>query len=228
MPRKLKVYQTSQGFYDLAIAAPTMKAALKAWGASASPELFRQGFAKESDDKDVIAAAMAQPGIVLRRPVGSNKAFREHAELPTAESLSKHLKQADLPRKKTTAPNAERTRKPAKRDTVEKAEDEAAAQANEKAERKAAAAFEKEERRREKQRQKEETAAARARARRNTAIDKAKSALERARREHDRRAAAIEKDRAAIESRAKEEEMRWKKLEIGLEAALHKATRVAE
>jgi hypothetical protein len=29
MPRKLKVYQTSQGFYDLAIAAPSMKAALK-------------------------------------------------------------------------------------------------------------------------------------------------------------------------------------------------------
>jgi colicin import membrane protein len=33
MPRKLKVYQTSQGFYDLAIAVPSMKAALEAWGA---------------------------------------------------------------------------------------------------------------------------------------------------------------------------------------------------
>ena len=28
MPRKLKTYLTSQGFYDLAIAAPLMKAAL--------------------------------------------------------------------------------------------------------------------------------------------------------------------------------------------------------
>ncbi|CCD90984.1 hypothetical protein BRAO375_1310007 [Bradyrhizobium sp. ORS 375] len=33
MPRKLKTYQTSLGFYDLAIAAPSMKAALEAWGA---------------------------------------------------------------------------------------------------------------------------------------------------------------------------------------------------
>jgi hypothetical protein len=31
MPRKLKAYLTSQGFYDLAIAAPLMKAALEAW-----------------------------------------------------------------------------------------------------------------------------------------------------------------------------------------------------
>ena len=75
MPRKLKVYQTSQGFYDLALAAPPMKAALEAWGASSN--LFHQGFAKESDDSDVIEAAMAKPGIVLKRPVGSNKPFRE-------------------------------------------------------------------------------------------------------------------------------------------------------
>jgi hypothetical protein len=32
MPRKLKTYQTSVGFYDLAIAAPSMKGALEAWG----------------------------------------------------------------------------------------------------------------------------------------------------------------------------------------------------
>jgi len=31
MVRKLKVYQTSQGFFDLVIAAPSMKAALEAW-----------------------------------------------------------------------------------------------------------------------------------------------------------------------------------------------------
>ena len=48
MARKLKVYQTSEGFYDLAVAAPSMKAALEAWGAGSN--LFHQGFAKESDD----------------------------------------------------------------------------------------------------------------------------------------------------------------------------------
>jgi hypothetical protein len=31
MARKLKTYQTSLGFFDLAIAAPSMKAALQAW-----------------------------------------------------------------------------------------------------------------------------------------------------------------------------------------------------
>ena len=80
MARKLKTYQTSLGFFDLAIAAPSMKAALEAWGADSN--LFHRGAAKESDDPDVIAAAMAKPGVVLRRPVGSDGSFGEHAELP--------------------------------------------------------------------------------------------------------------------------------------------------
>jgi hypothetical protein len=41
MARNLKTYQTSLGFYDLAIAAPSMKAALEAWGAGSN--LFHQG-----------------------------------------------------------------------------------------------------------------------------------------------------------------------------------------
>jgi hypothetical protein len=64
MPRKLKVYQTSLGFFDLAIAAPSMKAALEAWGAGSN--LFHQGVAKESDDRKVIDAAMEKPGTILQ------------------------------------------------------------------------------------------------------------------------------------------------------------------
>src|SRR3981081_1666877 len=60
MARKLKTYQTSLGFFDLAMAAPSMKAALEAWGADSN--LFHQGAAKESHDPDVIAATMAKPG----------------------------------------------------------------------------------------------------------------------------------------------------------------------
>ena len=71
MARRLKTYQTSLGFFDLAIAAPSMKAALEAWGADSN--LFHQGAAKESHDPDVIAATMAKPGVVLRRPVGSDR-----------------------------------------------------------------------------------------------------------------------------------------------------------
>ncbi len=58
MPRKLKVYQTSQGFYDLAVAAPSMKAALEAWGAGSN--LFHQGFAKESDDSKATSGSDGQ------------------------------------------------------------------------------------------------------------------------------------------------------------------------
>jgi len=58
-----------------------MKAALEAWGAGSN--LFHQGVAKESGDPDVVAATMSKPGVVLRRPVGSDGPFREHADLPT-------------------------------------------------------------------------------------------------------------------------------------------------
>jgi hypothetical protein len=66
MARKLKTYQTSLGFFDQAIAAPSMKAALEAWGADSN--LFHQGAAKESDDPDVIAATMKKPGVVSGDP----------------------------------------------------------------------------------------------------------------------------------------------------------------
>ena len=88
MARKLKTYQTSLGFFDLAIAAPSMKAALEAWGADSN--LFHQGAARESDDPDVIAAAMAKPGIVLRRPVGSAGSFGEHSAHRPAHALRSH------------------------------------------------------------------------------------------------------------------------------------------
>jgi hypothetical protein len=127
MARKLKTYQTSLGFFDLAIAAPSMKAALEAWGADSN--LFHQGAAKESDDPDVIAAAMAKPGVVLRRPVGSDGSFGEHAELPTDLGGGRSTKAAS----KSKGPNA---KKPSSR-PVDKAAD-----------RKAALAFEREQRRR--------------------------------------------------------------------------------
>jgi hypothetical protein len=75
MAKKLKVFQTSLGFFDLAIAAPSMKAALEAWGADSN--LFHQRAAQESRDPDVVAAAMAKPCVVLRCPVGSNGPFKD-------------------------------------------------------------------------------------------------------------------------------------------------------
>jgi colicin import membrane protein len=46
MERRLKTYQTSSGFFDLAVAAPSMKAAAGAWGSRTN--VFKQGFAKET------------------------------------------------------------------------------------------------------------------------------------------------------------------------------------
>jgi colicin import membrane protein len=70
MARKLKTYQTSLGFFDQVMAAPSMKAALEAWGTKTN--LFHQGVAKEVNDPDVIAATMRQSGLILKRPIGSN------------------------------------------------------------------------------------------------------------------------------------------------------------
>src|SRR3954447_8374847 len=113
MPRKLKVYQTSQGFYDLAIAAPSMKAALEAWGANMN--VFHQGFARETDDREVVTAAMEKPGVVLKRPVGSGQRFREHAELPTAASLDAPVRKGKAQGKRQQPPKARTTDEQAER-----------------------------------------------------------------------------------------------------------------
>ena len=110
MARKLKTYQTSLGFFDQAIAAPSMKAALEAWGADSN--LFHQGAAKESHDPDVIAATMAKPGVVLKRPVGSDGPFSEHAELPTnlGRMKGRSRPQAERPRRRSLPPSRTRLR----------------------------------------------------------------------------------------------------------------------
>ena len=61
-----------------------MKAALEAWGAASN--LFHQRAAKESKNPDIIAAIIAKPGVVLKRPVGAAGPFRQHG-LPTEAAL---------------------------------------------------------------------------------------------------------------------------------------------
>src|SRR5947207_7111174 len=196
MARKLKTYQTSIGFFDQAIAAPSMKAALEAWGTKTN--LFHQGVAKEVDDPEVIAATMRKPGVILRRPVGSNGPFKEHAELP--KDLSADVK--GRPR---------RTRARLKKQQAAKIDD--------KASRRAALAFERQQRQRESERQKEEAAREKERERREKAVAKAQTALERAKQDHDKRASAIETERAAIDKRSQAEDARWEKQKQKLEMA---------
>ncbi|UQR64839.1 cell envelope biogenesis protein TolA [Bradyrhizobium sp. C-145] len=202
MARKLKTYQTSLGFFDLAIAAPSMKAALEAWGADSN--LFHQGAAKESDDRDVIAAAMAKPGVVLRRPVGTDRPFSEHAELPTDLGGGGTAKAGRKPK------GSKANKRPSR--PVDKA-----------AERKAALAYEREQSRRELERAKEEAARQKERERRQQAVDKAQAALDKAQQEHAKRAAAIKAEAEALEKRSQTEEARWDREKERLESALRRA-----
>ncbi|MEH3102465.1 MAG: hypothetical protein PGN12_00980 [Sphingomonas phyllosphaerae] len=69
MPRKLKVFRTPAGFHDAYVAAPSRRAALAAWGATA--DLFARGAAEEVTDPALMEAPLATPGEVVKRSRGS-------------------------------------------------------------------------------------------------------------------------------------------------------------
>lgn len=92
MAAKLKSFVTESGFFELAVAAPSRAAALRAWGMK--HDLFAQGLARQTSDKDVIATTMAKPGTVLRRPLGAKDPFREDAALPDVKGTPKRKKKA--------------------------------------------------------------------------------------------------------------------------------------
>jgi len=200
MARKLKTYRTSLGFYDLAIAAPSMKGALEAWGAGSN--LFHQGIAKETDDQGVVAATMAKPGVVLKRPAGSSGRFAEHSDLPT------DLGDEDGGRKRSRRPEPKRRPAP---------------KISEKDARKAAADFEREQKLRDAERHKEETARAKERAKREKLVARAQAALDKAQRQHEERAESLEAERAAIEKRIEAEDARWETEKDKLTKALRRA-----
>src|ERR1700749_1638914 len=90
MPPRLKVFQTHIGFHDLIVAAPSQAKALAAWGGK--PSEFKYGFAKETKDAGAVEAALAQPGVVLKRPHGSKASYKVEADAPRAPRLSKTQK----------------------------------------------------------------------------------------------------------------------------------------
>jgi colicin import membrane protein len=209
MARKLKTYITNLGFFELALAAPSMKAALEAWGMGHNA--FHQGFAKETHDPKIVAATMAKPGVVLKRPVGSKGAFSQDAALPKDWALDAG---GELPR-----PKKEKA-KPAPKAKAPKTK------RNDKAERAAIISFEKEKARREREREKEE---ARQEARqekerreRERDAEKAQAALDRAQARHDAAMAEIEAAREKLDRRARIEKERWDEERDELKAALRK------
>ena len=104
MPHKLKTFVTESGFFEMAVAAPSMKAALKDWGIDVN--LFQQGLARQTDDPAIVKAAESVPGRVLRRPIGSKQPFREGAELPDVPKAKGARRR---PKVKTSGKHAHKT-----------------------------------------------------------------------------------------------------------------------
>ncbi len=178
-----------------------MKAALEAWGADSN--LFHQGAAKESDDADVIAATMAKPGVVLKRPVGTNGPFGEDAGLPTGLGRA-------VPVKPSRAPKIRRP-KPA------------AAPVDKAAERKAALAYERVKKRREREQAKEEAVRRKERERRQQAVDNAQAALDEAEHKHTGNVAALQQQLDTLEKKLRSENLRWQEESQRLKAVLREA-----
>jgi colicin import membrane protein len=188
-----------------------MKAALEAWGSKQN--LFQRGFAKETEDPATVAAAMAHPGVVLRRAVGTGGKFSENAALPKTV----------LPTPQKGAPKAKE--KPAKKAlSAKKPEVDANLQ------KAAVNEFEKERARREQQRAEEESqrrkaeiAEERARRRRQTAVEKAEAILEKARQHHEEALKKLEVKKSRIDEQLHAERVRRTDEKEKLEAQIRTA-----
>ena len=206
MARKLKTFVTTIGFFEMAVAAPSMKAALEAWGVPQN--LFHQGFAVETGDPKIVAAATAQPGLVLKRAVGSKDAFSENPALPT--NLPVKAK-APAKKAKKAAPSKRGAKALADRETARAQMD----------------AFEKTRAKREKARAtaqaKEAAAEARQIKARETAAAKARSSLDKAQARHDKTLAALDRQRQALERKIEAQRERWRSEKKKLERRLRDA-----
>lgn len=111
MPRKLKVFRTPTGFHDAYVAAPSRKAALEAWGATA--DLFARGSAEEITDARLMAEPLKHPGEVIRVSRGDLKA--------QLKALGPRKATRRAPAKAAPAKKAKRAAPP-RRDKVDRAE----------------------------------------------------------------------------------------------------------
>jgi hypothetical protein len=117
---RLKVFQAQFGFHDSVVAAPSQAAALRAWGTRQN--LFAEGLARITEDAAAAQAALAHPGVPLRRAVGSKGAFAlEPSDMP-------HIPDAPRPaglrktRPDKARPPAAPQRPPADRSALDAAE----------------------------------------------------------------------------------------------------------
>ncbi len=65
MAARLKVFRTTNGLTESAVAVSSRAKALEAWGTKA--DLFKEGLASETNDAELVQAALANPGQVVTR-----------------------------------------------------------------------------------------------------------------------------------------------------------------
>lgn len=109
MPRPLKVFQAHIGFYDVVVAAQSMKAAAEAFGAKITT--FKDGFAGETKEPKAVRAALAQPGVLLKRPFGQGGDFKLEPDLPEAPKLTAKQKKAVADMRQTQRHREDQERK---------------------------------------------------------------------------------------------------------------------
>lgn len=123
--QKLKVYRTPAGFYDAYVAAPSQKAALRAWGSDG--DLFARGLAEIVTDPALSAEPLASPGVVVRHSRGTTA--EQIAAMPEPEAKPKPGLKNAVPSgpQSSSAKKAVRRRAPkpstTKRDAAEEAID---------------------------------------------------------------------------------------------------------
>ena len=112
MAAKLKVFVTSDGLTEYAVATSSRPKALAAWGVH--QDLFKQGAARETDDAALVEAASARPGEVVERALkarGAVKAFKSPPAPKKKEPSKAARKQvAELEAKLAAAQEAHRAR----------------------------------------------------------------------------------------------------------------------
>jgi len=208
MARKLKTFVTTSGFFELAVAAPSKKAATELLGIRESA--FAQGFARETEDASVVDATLERPGTVLRRAVGTQGAFKENAELPKLSAL-----QRALGRKRPEHAPPKKNDKPASKLKAKKA-DVAAQQ-------KAAQLYDLAERRRRKEEERAQAQREKEAEQRRRDIDRAQSAFDAAKERHEERLADIHNRREALDRKEEIEGDRWDEEQAKLKGALREA-----
>lgn len=207
MARKLKTYVTTSGFYDLAVAAPSMKAALQIWGSNKN--LFHQGFAKETEDAGH-CCRHTRAARYHSAPRGWDKGcVQAERGIAEARGAPEGAEEQAAGASGEREPKAKKQKQPKKADAA--------------ATRKAAQLYDLAEKRREREQARAEAQEVKERERREQAMDKAKAALDGARAAHEERLSALDDERATLEDKHEKEVERWESEKEKLEAALDRA-----